>query len=379
MEQWQDWLSQAVPTYQARVAVTLGLLLLLVVAGVAARAARVRVESETWTRVLNAGIGVGLLWIGGVVIVTLLSLWGGLEQVVTLLGVLDIQNPILVGTQLVLTAILIIGSYLLTGILKRFVHEITEEQTAITQHQTELVYRLTQLGLYVVAVMVVLGIWNVNLGGLLVGAGFLGIVLGLAARQTIGSLIAGFVLMFARPFEIGDWVSVGDREGIVTEISIINTRIQTFDGEYAMIPNDVVASTEVINRTRKGRLRVHVEVGVDYATNLDHATTVAREAMQEVEDILSVPQPQVVVKEFGTSAIILGLRFWIDKPSSRRRWRAQTAVIRAVKAAFDQEEIKIPFPQRELMARLEEGGFRLAPEEEPGAEVTPNGGSDEPR
>lgn len=377
--QWLEWLSGAVPTFQGRVVVSIALLALLVFAGLFARYARVRAESETWTRVLNAGIGVGLLGLGGFVVVTLLSLWGGFDEVLSLLGILDIQRPVKVATQLVLTGILVLGTYLLTGVLKRFVYEITAEQAAITRHQTELVYRITQLGLYVIAAMVVLGVWNVNLGGLLVGAGFLGIVLGLAARQTIGSLIAGFVLMFARPFEIGDWVEIGDREGIVTEISIINTRVQTFDGEYAMIPNDIVASTEVVNRTRKGRLRVQVDVGVDYSTDLGVASRVAREAMQEVDDILSVPQPQVVLKEFGNSAIVLGLRFWIDKPSARRRWRAQSGVIRAVKAAFDREGIKIPFPQRELMGRMEEGGLRLAPQGSPEAEVSPDGGPDESR
>jgi small-conductance mechanosensitive channel len=190
----------------------------------------------------------------------------------------------------------------------------------------------------------------------------------MAARQTLGAVLAGFVLMFSRPFEIGDWVEVGDQEGIVTHISIVNTRIQTFDGEYVMLPNDEVSSKPITNRTRKGRLRIEVEVGVDYEDDPTHAAEVALAAVRDVEKVLAVPTPQVVAKRFADSSVVLGVRFWIDSPSARRKWRAQTAVIDAVKSAFEAEGIKIPFPQRELTGRAEEGGFRLADGADAGAE-----------
>jgi small-conductance mechanosensitive channel len=165
--------------------------------------------------------------------------------------------------------------------------------------------------------------------------------------------------MFSRPFEIGDWVEVGDHEGIVTDITIVTTRMQTFDGEYVMIPNDVVSSESVINRSRKGRLRIEVDVGVDYAADPREAAETARDAVRGLDNVLRVPTPQAVVKEFADSAVVLGVRVWIDNPSARRMWRTRTAVVSAVKTAFDEEGIKIPFPQRELMGREESGGLQL--------------------
>jgi Small-conductance mechanosensitive channel len=220
----------------------------------------------------------------------------------------------------------------------------------------------------------------VDLTGVLVGAGFLGIVVGMAARQTLGAVLAGFVLMFARPFEIGDWVQIGDNEGIVTDISIVNTRVQTFDGEFVMVPNDIVSGQEVVNRSRKGRLRIEVEVGVDYDTDVPMAKELAGEAMDDLDAILSVPTPQVVVKQFGDSAIVLGCRFWIDKPSARRKWRARTAVVEAVKAHFDEAGVKIPFPQREVSGRAETGGFRVReqPPEETRTDANPQSKVDAP-
>lgn len=249
--------------------------------------------------------------------------------------------------------------YIGTDILHRAVQRLMKRSEGITDHQAEITFRITQISVYILALLVVLGFWGIELGGLLIGAGFAGIVLGMAARQTLGAVIAGFVLMFSRPFEIGDWVEIGENDGIVTDITIVNTRLQTFDGEYVILPNDYVGSNEVVNRSRKGRLRIEVDVGVDYSTDVDHAMDVAKTAMNDVDDILTVPRPQVVLREFGGSSVVLGLRFWIDNPSSRRMWRAQTSVISAVKSAFEEAGVKIPFPQRELSGRAETGGFQV--------------------
>ncbi|WP_435358315.1 mechanosensitive ion channel family protein [Haloarchaeobius sp. DFWS5] len=264
--------------------------------------------------------------------------------------------------RIAITLVVLLAAHLVSRVVKRVVEQFLKTSDAVTDHQRRLTYRVSQVMLWIVALLVVLGIWNIELTGLLVGAGFAGIVVGMAARQTLGAVLAGFVLMFARPFEIGDWVEVGDSEGIVSDISIVNTRIQTFDGEYVMIPNDIVSSEKVVNRSRKGRLRLEIEVGVDYASDVDHAVDVAGDALSDIDEVLSVPTPQVVVKRFADSSVVLGARVWIDKPSARRKWRAITATVTALKTSFDAEGIKIPYPQRELSGREETGGFQVAGE-----------------
>ncbi|AZH25215.1 mechanosensitive ion channel family protein [Haloplanus aerogenes] len=307
---------------------------------------------------------------GGIIAVVLLwDLIGPLQRSYRSLGLEDIAGRVL------LSVVILATTYALTGFVGRVIGEFTGQRSTISEHQREIIYRLTQVSLYTLAVLVVVGLFTQNLGSLIVGAGFLGIVVGMAARQTLGAALAGFVLMFSRPFEIGDWVEIGDREGIVTEITIVTTRIQTFDGEYVMLPNDEVSGQPITNRTRKGRLRIEVEVGVDYDHDPERAAEIARETVRGLDEVLQVPTPQVVGKRFGDSAIVLGVRVWIDNPSSRRMWRARTAVIEAVTDAFEEEGIKIPFPQRELMGRTEEGGFAIA-ESADRAAPTPDGGGD---
>ncbi|MGA9401242.1 mechanosensitive ion channel family protein, partial [Haladaptatus sp.] len=259
------------------------------------------------------------------------------------------------------------AAYIGSGMLVRAVDRFTTETGQLTGHQGEVFSRLSEVGLYLLAALLLLSVWQVDIRAFLIGAGFLGIIIGLAANETLSSLIAGFTLMFSRPFEIGDWIQVpledGTRtDGIVTDITLFSTRIETFSGKYVILPNDLVGSNTLVNYNRKGRLRLEVEVGIDYGSDPNRAIDIAKETMENSRVVLNVPQPDAVLTGFGESAVLLELRFWIDRPSSRRRWRATTDVIASVKTAFDREGIKIPVPQREIAGRDDTGGFRIASE-----------------
>lgn len=261
------------------------------------------------------------------------------------------------GIRALITLFLFLGTWGATVFLKRVIMVIFEERDAFSKHQREVGYHVVQIALYLVAGVATVAVWGINIGNILLGAGFLGIVLGLAARQTLASVLAGFVLLFGRPFDIGDWVLIDDREGVVTDVSIFNTELRTVNGEYVLLPNDIVTSTSIVNRSRRGRLRVDVEVGVDYDDDVDRARELATQAIADLdrEEILEYPEPKTVLTGFGDSAVLLEARFWVDDPSAQRRWAARTAVVRAIKEAFEAEGITIPFPQRALSGRPAEG------------------------
>ncbi len=268
------------------------------------------------------------------------------------------------GLRVAITFGVLAAAYIGSGMLVRVIDRFTTSSGQVTSHQSEVLARIAEVGVYLLAGLLLLGVWQVDVRAFLIGAGFLGIIIGLAASETLSALIAGFTLMFSRPFEIGDWIRVPTdeteaNEGIVTDITLFSTRIETFSGEYVIIPNDVVGSSTVTNYGRKGRLRLEVAVGIDYSTDPYRAIRIAERAMADQKDVLEVPQPKAVLTGFGDSAIRLELRFWIDRPSSRRKWRATTAVIAAVKTAYDRNGVKIPFPQREVATREETGGFRI--------------------
>jgi small-conductance mechanosensitive channel len=284
----------------------------------------------------------------GATAVAIVVVWDAVTEMRTQLESFEAEPE--TGVTIVVSLLIVAVAYGVVRTARRVIRSSAGEGTT-TDHRREVAYHVTQVAVYVLAGMVVLTLWGVQLGNLLVGAGFLGVVLGLAARQTLGAVLAGFVLLFSRPFTVGDWVTIDDQEGVITDVTIVNTQLRTLDDEYVMIPNDRVTGEAIVNHSRGDQLRVTVEVGVDYDADPDRAADVATAAMDDCDGTLDSPAPHVVGKRFGDSSVVLELRFWIDDPSARRMWRARTEVVSAVKAAFEREGIDIPFPQRTLGGR----------------------------
>ena len=282
----------------------------------------------------------------------LLAVWGYAETATTVAAFL--YNTLDVLSQVIGTLLLLGVLMAATDVLEQKVHEYAEETDRVNEHEEGVVFRVLQATLIVTVALVALALWDYNLRGLLVGAGFLGIVFGMAAQHTLGNMIAGFVLMFSRPFEIGDWVRIDEAEGTVTDITIMHTRIRTFDGETVVYPNDLVNKSRVTNYSDRNRLRLTVNVGVDYDADLDHACDVALSAIENVDDVLDVPGPEVASTTFGDSGITLELRFWIENPSARKRRRVTSEAVQSVKTAFETEGIDIPYPHQTVVSRTDE-------------------------
>ncbi|WP_247728724.1 mechanosensitive ion channel family protein [Halovivax limisalsi] len=351
-----DWLAAEFETDGQRLAVTLVTLAALAGALVGSRRLTRRLSERT--RPLYADVaGAALILSTSIVaIAVVLGVWEQTGTIETAWRDNGLGADTLV---LVVVSILVaVTAFIVTRFVKRLIDEVFESAATVTEHQREVTFRLAQVVIYVMAFVTVLGIWVEDLGAIFVGAGFLGIVVGIAAQQTLGALLAGFLLMFSRPFEIGDWVVLdGEYEGIVTDISIVNTRIRTIEDEYVVVPNDVVSSAPITNRSRSGRLRLEVEVGVDYDADVERAVAVATDAVSDMEGIRNPPEPNAVAKSFGDSAVVLGVRFWIPDPKRQRAVRLQSEAIERIADAFATEGIKIPFPQRELSGRPDPGSF----------------------
>jgi small conductance mechanosensitive channel len=358
-----DSLSGTISTTSGRTTVTIGVVLMTVaIIWLSGRLSR-RIEDQVHNVLLDLGVSAIIPASFIVAGAILLGVWGRAESAAVVFATAGISREAF--SQLVFTFLILAGTVLFVTFLKRLIEDVFTDQEAISDHQTEITYRLSQITTYLVSIVVVLGVWNVDLSGLLLGAGILGIIIGYAAQHTLSAILSGFVLMFSRPFEVGDWIEVeggteGITEGTVTNITMVSTRLRTFDGEHVVLPNDVISSQEIINRTRMGRLRIAVPVGVDYAADLEHVSKTLTRAIQQVDIALHIPSPQVIVTGFGDSSIDFEARVWIDKPSSRRRWRAKEGMIKEINTAFAREGIKIPYPQRELSGREETGGFQFS-------------------
>jgi small-conductance mechanosensitive channel len=278
----------------------------------------------------------------------LVAVWQIPEDVLEALAFLSISPE--QGVKALVTFIVLAGGVTVTRLTKRSI-KYGAGRVAITPHQRELAHHAVQILVFIPFVAFVVALWEIPVANLFLGAGVLGIVLGLAARKTLSGMLSGFVILFGRPFEVGDWIQVADREGIVTEITVYNTQIRTFNEEHVLVPNETVTGNEIVNYSKTDRLRLETDVSVDYETDIGRATDVAVAAMEAVDEVADQPPPDVIRREFADSAVTLRLRYWITTPTIQQKWRAQNAVVEAVKEAFEAEGIKIPFPQREITGR----------------------------
>lgn len=255
------------------------------------------------------------------------------------------KNPFL--WRLLATLLVAIGAYIVSKLIRSSIRTLTMDK--VQRHFRRTAYRIFQTIIAVVAIFILLGIWGFSLTGLIAGAGFMGIVVGLAAQETLGNVISGFLMMFSRPFEIGDWVEIAGYSGIVEDITTMQTRLETYDGEVVSIPNSMVSSTEINNKSRKGQLRIKKTIGIDYESDPVKARRIAVEVMEEQGQIMEDPAPRAMIDELADSSVNIVLLFWIDDPTPRKRRMALNNVITIVKERFEEAGIGIPFPHREIL------------------------------
>ncbi|AGB37422.1 mechanosensitive ion channel family protein [Natronococcus occultus] len=271
--------------------------------------------------------------------------------------------------QQIITLGIAITAYLAIRFVNRSIDTLAET-SAVTKHQSEVAHHVADVTIIAAAATVILSLWGINLTNIFLGAGAITAIVALTARETLAAMLAGFVLLFSRPFHVGDWIEVNETGGIVTDVTIFTTKIQTFDDKHVLVPNDEVTSSQLTNYSRNNQLRVEVEVGIDYDADVRRAREIIVDAVEDCEIVKDSPNPQVITKAFGDSSILLECHVWIGNPTKRRTHDARTAVIESVADALDREGISIPYPHRVHSPRGE--GFRVesAPREEAGISTT---------
>ena len=226
-------------------------------------------------------------------------------------------------------------------------------ETKIDNIIFDLLNRFSGAIIYGVAIVLALDTMGINVMPFVAGAGIMGVAIGFAAKDTLSNLIAGILLIIDRPFEIGDRIEVWSAPagssswGDVIDIGLRATKIRTTDNIIIVIPNNEIMKRDIVNYTLiSSNIRVRINIGVSYDTNIQHAKEVILQMASEVDWVLKVPEPRVVVRSFGESSVDLQLRVWID--DARRRMDTISTITDRIKLAFDQAGIEIPYPKRDI-------------------------------
>ena len=191
-------------------------------------------------------------------------------------------------------------------------------------------------------IVITLGNFGVETTSIIAVLGAAGLAVGLALQGTLSNVAAGLMLLFLRPFRIGDWVEAAGVSGSVREIGLFTTTIDTFDNVYISIPNSSIWSSNIINHARYGTRRMDLDIGIGYDSNLDSAET-ALMSLAADPRVLSNPAPRFLVVSYGDSAINVRLRAYASYDDF---FDLYWDLNRRLKGVLDEHGIEIPFPQR---------------------------------
>ncbi|WP_336344685.1 mechanosensitive ion channel family protein [Halalkalicoccus ordinarius] len=219
----------------------------------------------------------------------------------------------------------------------------------------------------VIAAIALLLVWNIDITPLLASAGVFGIVLGFAAQEAIANFVGGIALYFDDTYKIGDFVVLESGEkGSVSDIGIRSTTLLTPDRVLITVPNSVLNSAQVRNESAPQRQkRIQIPIEVAYGTSTETVEEILLSIAADVTGVLPSPQPIVLFRGFGDSALRYELQVFISHPL--REPRVVDDINREVQQQFAENDIEIPFPQREISLRddddsLKDGGQPRYPE-----------------
>jgi len=204
--------------------------------------------------------------------------------------------------------------------------------------------------MFIIAVLAGLSAAGFDFGKIAIVAGALSVGIGFGLQNVVNNFVSGLILLFERPIRKGDWIAVGATEGIVKDIHIRSTVIQTFDRADVIVPNSELISGQVTNWVLSSKSgRAIIPVGVAYGTDTEKVREILMAIAEENEDVAktgSAPKPKVLFRAFGESSLDFELRVFLFNVDSRLG--VISDINFAIDKAFREADIEIPFPQRDL-------------------------------
>lgn len=186
---------------------------------------------------------------------------------------------------------------------------------------------------------------GIDINSFVTALGAAGITAGIGLQSSVSQLASGIQILANHPFKSGDYIDVGTVSGKVHEIKMMYTVLITVDNKRVIIPNSYITTNNIINYNAEDRRRIDLIFSISYNNDFEKAKELIRKVIAENSKILTTPEPLIAVKEHGQSSINLACLIWC---ASEDYWDTYYYMQEAVKVAFDQNEISIPYGQLDI-------------------------------
>jgi small conductance mechanosensitive channel len=268
----------------------------------------------------------------------------------------QLMNTYLARIPYVFTGCAVIILFWLLGKIARFIIDQIGDRTrldAVLLHVLGSIasFVIILLGFLVAAVII---FPSFRPGELVAGLGITTVAIGFAFKDMLQNTFAGLLILWRKPFRLGDEINTKGYEGTVEEINIRSTFIKTYDGERVVVPNADIYTNPVLVRTAFDKRRVHLMVSIGYEDSIAQAITVINEVLEGIPTVLQDPGPWIYTTELAPSSVNLEVYFW-TRPQQANILRVRHQVATDIKLALDKAGIDIPYPHEVVLFHNQNG------------------------
>lgn len=204
---------------------------------------------------------------------------------------------------------------------------------------------LSKIFLDIIVIIMVCTKLGVPMSSLVTILGAAGLAISLAIQDSLSNLAGGFILLFTKPFQVGDFIQIADVSGTVKHINILQTKLDTVDNKAIYIPNGQVSAAKIINYSREEKRRLDLTFSIGYQDDFLKAQKIILDIINENNKALTDPEPLVRMCEHGANSINIAVKVWVK---SDDYWDLNYDLLENVKLAFDQNGINIPYNQLDV-------------------------------
>lgn len=265
-------------------------------------------------------------------------------------GIFEVKGTQVTIGSIIIFLLLLLFFVFLSKFISRLLYRRVLRRVNMDEGIRYTLQRITSYTILILGVLFSFQFIGIDLSGLTVIFGLLSVGIGFGLQNLTSNFISGIMLLFERPISVGDRIMVDDVEGDVQEINIRSTTINSIDNISIIVPNSDFISGRVINYSHGDTtLRLAIEVGVSYSSDLDLVLKVMREVAEDHPEVMDEPAPQVLLKNFGDSSWDMLLRCSIKR--AKRHPFISSELRCEIVRRFRAHNIEIPFPQRDLNFR----------------------------
>jgi small conductance mechanosensitive channel len=248
---------------------------------------------------------------------------------------------------------ILVAAWILSRLLSRAVHRALKIAGRVSQLLEDFLVGAVRWVVMIVGIVMALAALEVSIGPLLAVVGAAGFVIAFALQDSLSNFASGLMILFFRPFDVGDVVDAGGVSGKVTKMNLVSTTIKTFDNKDMLVPNNKIWNDVITNATGVDIRRVDMEFGIGYEDDIDKAQAILEDIVAAHPRALKDPEPTIRMNTLADSSVNFICRPWAQTADY---WDVYWDVTKAVKQRFDGAGIGIPFPQRDVHLYIEDGG-----------------------